>query len=336
MLSPQATFFHTSDWLIPICETYKFGLYRLVAYEGDAPRGLLGLVEIKSRLFGHRLISIPFCEYGGPLFLGPSDARTFDCYSELHKAANKIKRERSAISLEYRIGADSLRHLLPLRLSISSKYLTFRISGETTRIWEQMDKKVRNVIRRSTGKGITIRRLETERELDEFYNLYARVQTRRGSPAHSKQLFQRLLRSKNTNISQARYEGRIISAIVTFLGPRMSNWWANVNDPQYKRLNATSLLLWYFLRQQAEETNGGFCFDLGRTRRDSGIYVFKDQWGGEKHALFHLSESDIDGARNSRLDPENLRFRVAASMWKILPLKVAKKIGPRIISGIGL
>jgi len=38
----------------------------LVAERGSEIVGVLPLAEVKSRLFGHALTSLPFCVYGGP------------------------------------------------------------------------------------------------------------------------------------------------------------------------------------------------------------------------------------------------------------------------------
>eukprot|EP01038_Epipyxis_sp_PR26KG_P001124 gene1124-1575_t len=67
--APQATFFHLSAWqtLIQRCYGHKTWFY-YVEQDGQI-QGILGLCQIKSRLFGHSLSSLPFCVHGGVVAL---------------------------------------------------------------------------------------------------------------------------------------------------------------------------------------------------------------------------------------------------------------------------
>ena len=64
--SPQTTFFHRIAWR-EICESvFRHRPHYLLAERGAEIAGVLPLVEVRSWLFGHALISLPFCVYGGP------------------------------------------------------------------------------------------------------------------------------------------------------------------------------------------------------------------------------------------------------------------------------
>jgi CelD/BcsL family acetyltransferase involved in cellulose biosynthesis len=68
--SPGATFFHRFGWQRVLQEAFGHTSCYLVAEEeqsGQAPRivGLLPLAQVRSRLFGNTLTSLPFCVYGG-------------------------------------------------------------------------------------------------------------------------------------------------------------------------------------------------------------------------------------------------------------------------------
>ena len=59
----------------------------LVATQDGALVGVLPLAQVKTRLFGHTLISLPFCVYGGPLAAESAVARSLAMHAaELGRA----------------------------------------------------------------------------------------------------------------------------------------------------------------------------------------------------------------------------------------------------------
>ena len=62
----SATFFHRAGWRDILENVFRHRCHYLLAERGDAICGVLPLAEVKSRLFGHALVSLPFCVYGGP------------------------------------------------------------------------------------------------------------------------------------------------------------------------------------------------------------------------------------------------------------------------------
>jgi hypothetical protein len=63
----NATFFHRSGWRDIAQDVFGHRTHYLDVRRDGALSAVLPLVEIKSRLFGHALISNAFCVGGGPL-----------------------------------------------------------------------------------------------------------------------------------------------------------------------------------------------------------------------------------------------------------------------------
>src|SRR5512143_4057516 len=57
---PDATFFHRAGWKRVIEQAFGHRTHFLLAERGGETVGVLPLVEIRSRLFGHSLGSLPF------------------------------------------------------------------------------------------------------------------------------------------------------------------------------------------------------------------------------------------------------------------------------------
>ena len=92
----DATFFHKSGWREILEETFRHRTHYLLAERGPAIVGILPLAEVRSRLFGDSLVSLPFCVYGGPI---ASDRAASDA---LVDAAGELARTLRVPYLELR------------------------------------------------------------------------------------------------------------------------------------------------------------------------------------------------------------------------------------------
>ena len=61
----DATFFHLSGWKMVIEKAFGHATFFLYAEAAGKIIGVLPLAQIKSKLFGHALSSLPFGVYGG-------------------------------------------------------------------------------------------------------------------------------------------------------------------------------------------------------------------------------------------------------------------------------
>jgi len=93
----NATIYHT--WAIKDVIEQSFShqtLYISVRDENNNLQGVLPLIELKSKLFGHSLISIPFFNYGGMLY------SSHEARSKLLELATKHARELNVEHIELR------------------------------------------------------------------------------------------------------------------------------------------------------------------------------------------------------------------------------------------
>ena len=63
----DATFFHRAGWRHILDDVLRHRCHYLIAERSDVVCGVLPLSEVRSRLFGHALVSLPLCVYGGPV-----------------------------------------------------------------------------------------------------------------------------------------------------------------------------------------------------------------------------------------------------------------------------
>jgi hypothetical protein len=75
-------------------------------------------------------------------------------------------------------------------------------------------------------------------------------------------------------------------------------------------------------------------FDFGRSKRGTGSFDFKKNWGFEPTPLayeYRLLDRD-DVPQNNPLNP---KYRAFIALWRRLPRGVANALGPHIVRHLG-
>jgi len=332
---PDAHFYHLWEWGDTLSTTYNYQRFYFVAKCTEGIVGVFPLAHIRSRIFGSKLVSLPFCEYGGPLLSTSLDSSTLNVLTKLFlKTANGLARDLRVSYLEIRQPSLSLS---VLGFSPLERYLTFRVKlaqGESE-VWRNMNKKCRNAIRKAAKSGLKV--LDVDQvHVKRYYDLYLDTEKRHGSPAHSEAFFSSICRvfkkKRLAKMVLALYDGRAIGGVIVFCFDGKIYWWSNVTDRKYGSLNPTNFLLWNVIQWGAR--NNFKIFDLGRTRSGTkGIYDFKRSWGGQPFSLTDYVRS----TKNISLpDPYQQRYVILSRMWSKLPSMLAQRLGPMVIREIGL
>ena len=93
---PEGTFFHLAEWQDVLRAAFGHRTQYLLAEREGEICGMLPLAEVKSLLFGHSLVSTPFCVYGG---IVASDVQAFQA---LERSACELARNLGVEHLEMR------------------------------------------------------------------------------------------------------------------------------------------------------------------------------------------------------------------------------------------
>jgi FemAB-related protein (PEP-CTERM system-associated) len=330
-MNPHATPYHLWEYGKSLSLTYGYKRFYLIAKEDEEIVGILPLIQVKSLLFYNKLISLPFCEYGGQLSESKYIAKSL--WKMAIEVANKLKVDYVEIRNPSNIPDINGYHRI-------QRYVTFEIDLTKSKesLWCNLDKKTRNAIRKAMKNGVEVEEVKNENGLKLYYKLYLKTQKRHGSPPNSFKLFYNIYRQLQPmgimRILLAKYQGKTIGGIITFHFNGIIYWWGGVMDPDYRHLNPTNLLLWEMIKWGIE--NDLKTFNLGRTRKNTSIYHFKSKWGG-KEVVLQDYVFPLNSSRKYILpDPYQGRYKFLSKLWSILPIVLAEKIGPKIISKIGL
>src|SRR6267143_3671093 len=243
-------------------------LYRVVTDGAGEWQGILPLVRVKSWLFGHYLVSLPFLNDGGPL--GSAAARRL----LVEEAVGEARRSRVDL-LELRT-----RDPAGLDLAVSSRKITVLrpLPATPEALLASFPSKLRSQIRRPLKDGLTVRFGLDQREA--FYDVFARTMRDLGTPVLPRALFERLaVAFPELVVFGVVYRGdRPLAGGCGFVWrEEFEMTWAGALR-ESRALAANMLLYWAFMEHMI--ARGVRVFNFGRCTPGGGTHQFKRQWGG--------------------------------------------------------
>ncbi len=320
---PEATFFHRIEWRDLIEDVFHHRPHYLVAQRAGRIVGVLPLAQTRSLLFGHALVSLPFAVYGGAA-VSEEPARV-----ALHSAAVELSRHLGVGHLE-------LRNRSQREPSWPSQdlYVTFRktLTRDAEANMAAIPRKQRAMVRKGIAHGLTS---ELDDGAGRFFDLYADNMHRHGTPPFARRYFEAL----HSTFGSA-------CEVMTVLGPQaqpvssvLSFYFRDEVLPYYagdtehaRELAANDFKYWELMRRAGER--GCRVFDYGRSKRDTGSFDFKKNWGFEPtplHYEYQLLKRDSVPQNN----PANPKYRAVIGLWQRLPRPVVNAVGPLIVRGLG-
>jgi serine/alanine adding enzyme len=315
----SATGYHRWAWRQVFAQGLGHRTPYLIARAGGSVVGVLPLVEIRSRLFGRALSSLPYVNYGGLLTSSAA-------------AAEALLEAATRLAESHRLDYIVLRHVgrqlpqLPVRSHKVTMLLDLQPTSEA--MWTALDKKVRNQIRKAEKSGLTCVS-GGEELLDQFYAIFARNMRDLGTPVYGRRLFAEILRQlpNEARLHIVHLGSQPVAGGLSYAYGHTVEVPSASSLREHRALCPNHLMYWTII-QQAMAT-GHTCFDFGRSTPDDGTYAFKEQWGARAVPL-HWEYALIGGAQLPQEDRQSPRYQARIEAWKKLPVPVATMLGPRI------
>jgi FemAB-related protein (PEP-CTERM system-associated) len=317
------THFHLHGWRTVMERVFGHDCVYLIARDAATNQviGTLPLVRVRSLIFGHFLVSMPFVNYGGPL-------GTASAVRALADQAARIAAATRAKTLELRSRVD-----LPLDLPVSHRKLTVVLDmpSEPSALLASFPAKLRSQIKRPAKEGVVMRTgLE---EIEPFYAVFAHHMRDLGTPVLPRRFFETLAEvfPNDVAFAVAYHQGRPVACGAGFLwNSEFEITWASALR-SHKALSPNMLVYWHLMEQTI--ARGARRFNFGRCTRDSGTHKFKMQWGGQEEPLwwYHNASASTKPRDSATPSPDQGIFAMATRVWQRLPLPIATRLGPRIV-----
>ncbi len=320
---PEATFFHRAGWQDILAQVFRHPTHYLYAERAGQIEGVLPLAQVKSWLFGHALVSLPFAVYAG---VAASNA---EAAAALEVEAENIARRAGVAHLEF-------RNVMPRHPDWPAQdiYFTFRkrIEAEEEANLRAIPRKQRAMVRKGIKNNLTG---EIDVNADRFFRLYADNVHRHGTPALPKAYFEALLHVFGPAceiLTVAAPDGRALSSVLSFyFRDEVMPYYAG-DDEAARDLAANDFKYWDLMRRAC--ARGLKLFDYGRSKTGTGTFAFKKHWGFEPQPL-HYEYRLYRRESIPQNNPSNAKFRLFIQAWRRLPIGVANWLGPHIVRNLG-
>jgi len=324
---PAASIHHHAEWNHILRQSYGHDNLYLCARNSDQHIvGILPLVHIKSRLFGDKLISMPFFQRGGAI------ADTPEIEQKLIQAAADYGLQMKVDYAEFRDDIPRDRLPEPCATQTHKVNMVLALPDSEQTLWQNFTPKLRAQIRRPQREPCQVF-IGGQENLNDFYAVYSRNMRDLGSPVQSKQFIRNILQQfpQNSWLIVIKLEQRPVAAgfLLGFKHTMEIPLASTIRD--VNPLSINMLLYWEVLKFAIKQNYS--LFDFGRSSKNAGTYRFKQQWGAQPKQLYWhycLGQSQAPPS----LNPFNPKYAAIIKIWKRLPLPIANFLGPAIVKNI--
>lgn len=317
------TLYHGRAFHNAVTEAFGMPSHGLIAEDtGHRTVGVLPLIRQKSRLFGDRLVSLPYANHGGPLADAPEIALA------LLAAAAETRVALGCDQLELR---DPEARELDWHLHTDKVLMTRVLPDSVEALGQELGAKLRSQCRRALKEGAEVVHGGAEL-IPEFYEVFAVNMRDLGTPVYPRRWFEVL----------ARHLGEAMHLVVVRLagqpaaGCLLLRWNDTLEIPwaasarEFNRYSVNMLLY----REALDHAIRTGCrrFDFGRSTRDSGPHKFKQQWGGEASPIYwRTCPAGAAGGAGTGGGRASALLRRA---WTRMPIGLTNTLGPVISPGL--
>ncbi|MGZ8287992.1 MAG: FemAB family XrtA/PEP-CTERM system-associated protein [Telluria sp.] len=322
---PEATFFHRAGWQTVIERVYGHKTWFYYVEQDGKIVGVLPLAEIKSRMFGHSLGSLPFCVLGGV-------AATVDAARPLlDDAADALARQLGVGHLEYR--NLTAQHAGDPNWYQKELYVTFRkeISADDETNMNAIPRKQRAMVRKGIKLGLSA---EIDQHVDRFFLAYSTSVHRLGTPVFPKSYFKVIKEvfGDECEIRTIVRGDEVIAGVLSFYFRDEVLPYYGGGMPAARECAGNDFMYWNLM--QAAAARGVRIFDFGRSKLGTGAFDFKKNWGFEptplayEYRLYGSSELPDN-------NPLNPKYQLFIKMWRKMPIGLANFLGPYVVRNLG-
>jgi CelD/BcsL family acetyltransferase involved in cellulose biosynthesis len=324
---PQARFCHLFGYRC-LESVYGYTPRYSAFLKNDRIVGVLPAFEVKSMLFGRRLVSQPFSEYGGLLL--DEDLRQEDVEEIIHYLRASTAGARS-LEMHGRLGIgphDCEQYLLK---SNAQWYAYLPLDVSIDQMWSKViTYQVRKAVQKAQRSGLTVvERSDPETLVRDFYPFYLLSMKRLGVPPHSVQYYLRCQAAygDRMKIFWAMRDGAPLAGLLGFSCGKRVNIINIVSDERAWEVRPNDLVHWEYIKWA--HAAGYQFFDFGSIRYDGQLH-FKRKWGCtiEDHGYYFLKKEN-SSEEMATFNSSSTMMKRFSSIWsRFVPQPIGSVVGP--------
>jgi len=282
--SPQATLFHTNEWLTILEQTYKPQVFRLGFIDGE--RLLGGIPVLVRKKFIYRIAGSPSSgtatPYQGFICFDPADCgRLFQAFwSYTHTRAWDFVEVTPPPGMSHGMKMSSLANV---RCQPRQTICLDLAQGEEW-IFGAMEKDCRNQIRQAEKRGAVVEEVVASNSqwVEAYFDMSVRLYRRQHRPpAIPRSFFENLSRilgaSGKLRVLFAKYQDQVVAAQIFLIHEGRLYYWDGVSKQAFSHLRANNLIQWHIIRWAC--SNGLRVYDMMGANIPR-IAQFKKGFGG--------------------------------------------------------
>jgi FemAB-related protein (PEP-CTERM system-associated) len=319
---PEGSFFHLAGWREVLHRAFGHRTHYLLAERRGVITGVLPLGEVKSRLFGHALVSTPFCVYGGIV------STDMESHAALTAAACELAQQVGVDYLEMR---DRVRR--HPEWPSKDLYVTFRkaIDEDGEKNLAAIPRKQRAVVRKGIKEGC---RIEMDEGVQRHYAMYSASLRNLGTPVFSRsylEILRDVFKEDCEILTVLHGDSPIASCLSFYFKDEVLPYYGG-GTLAARSLGGNDFMYWEIMERARQR--GCRLFDYGRSKRGTGAYDFKKFWGFEPEPLYY-EYFLVKAQAMPNLSPTNPKYGRMIELWRRLPLALTQLVGPPVAKYLG-
>lgn len=293
------TFFHSLEWQEFLENEFKWLKFEHYLYKDEM---LFTLAKV-----GSKLISLPFCEYGGPVPIKEN--------FEIGEFERDVLEEFENIKIKFHPqikpgNSDS---------EVSTHWVEDLKNLNAEELFASFRKTLRHSIKNAENRDLEIKKCSDLKELERFYDLYLINLKRKKTIPYPINIFKFLFNCPNAEILLAVYKDKIIAGDLFIHYGKFAHYLFSAADYKYRNLGPSYLILWEKLKSLCGQDK---IFDLGAAPKGSDLEIFKKGWRGKEYPILQI------GIKRSE---EGLRSSKLRKIWGLLPNFLVRKFSTFLI-----
>jgi len=328
----EATFFHRYGWKKVIEKSFGHRCFYLYATTNNKIVGILPLAEVKSLLFGHSLSSLPFAVYGGVLANNKEIQQALINYA--CNLATKIQVDYLELRNKNRQNPD---------WECKTLYVHFKknLHNNDEENLKEIPRKQRAMVRKAIKGQLvcekhipSLQQENFKHSLKDFYQLYSESVRNLGTPVFSMKYFENLYKifSQDMDILTIKKEGENIASVLSFYHKNEVLPYYGGGSYLARTYKGNDFMYWSLMQHVVKK--GIKSFDYGRSKKNTGSYSFKKNWGFTPQPLYY-EYFLVKAKQMPDINPLNPKYQIFIFLWKKLPLKISQLLGPLLSRSLG-